>query len=250
MLEALHGCGEESELTSIELFIGGLTRIDDEGQSTGIFKTQAMEPIRLGHEGFVGDVQADRRVHGGLEKAVHHFAAGHYERLAANFPDIAAQLTPGSIGENISSADWDEHSVCIGDVFSLGEARVQVSQPRSPCWKIDHRYAKKGVARYISETGLTGWYYRVLEAGIVDCGDHFQLLDRLPGAVSLNELWQVWAEHRPDQARLSQVSKAPGLNPGWKKKLISRLNWLQANAPDSKSPVITFHVEHNSSLGN
>ncbi len=215
---------------TLRLYTGQLTRIDDEGQFTGIYKHAADGPLALGSEGFAGDAQADRRVHGGPEKAVHHYAAANYARLAGHFPALAAQLQPGSIGENLSTPDWDEESVCIGDIFRLGTARVQVSQPRSPCWKIDHRYATPGLARHIAESGLTGWYYRVLETGIVAPGDRFELLERPPGAPTLAALWRLWSTHRPDPARLHEAARASGLTPGWQKRLAERAAWLQANA--------------------
>ena len=120
---------------------------------------------QIGPEGFSGDAQADRRVHGGPEKAVHLYPAAHYTRLAERFPEAAAQLQPGSLGENISSSTLDETRVRIGDIFRLGEARLQVCQPRSPCWKIDDRFGCAGMAAYIAEQRLTGWYFRVLQPG-------------------------------------------------------------------------------------
>ena len=152
----------EREMTQIMLFSGGLTRIEEHGQSTGIYKKPVIGPIELSFEGLAGDIQADRRVHGGPEKALHQYAVDNYRRLAERLPAIAAQLLVGSIGENISAAEVDESTVFIGDIFSLGRARVQVSQPRSPCWKIDHRYAHDGVARLIAETqhapSRRGWH--------------------------------------------------------------------------------------------
>jgi len=124
-------------MTQIMLFSGGLTRIEEHGQSTGIYKKPVIGPIEVSFEGLAGDIQADRRVHGGPEKALHQYAVDNYRRLAERLPAIAAQLLVGSIGENISAAEVDESTVFIGDIFSLGRARVQVSQPRSPCWLED-----------------------------------------------------------------------------------------------------------------
>jgi MOSC domain-containing protein YiiM len=228
-------------MSEIMLFSGGLTRIDEHGQSTGIYKKPVAGPIELGREGLAGDVQADRRVHGGPEKALHQYAVDNYRRLAELLPAIAAQLVVGSIGENISAAASDENTVFVGDVFKLGRARVQVSQPRSPCWKIDHRYGHDGVARLIAESGLTGWYYRVLEAATISTGDRLELIERLPGAVSLAELWQAWREHRPDPATLERLAAAPGLTPSWQKKLHGRLNWLRANSGTAEAARTLFH---------
>ena len=75
--------------------------------------------------------------------------------LAASFPGIAHALVPGQIGENVSTHGWTEDDVHLGDVFRIGAARVQVSQPRSPCWKINHRFDVEGLSKLIAETGMT-----------------------------------------------------------------------------------------------
>jgi len=169
----------------VSLYLGGIRPLPPENQPTGIFKRARFDPLWLGHEGLAGDAQADRRVHGGPEKALHQYPVAHYAQLAAAFPAAAAQLVPGSIGENLSVAGWDENNVCIGDVFRLGDARIQVSQPRSPCWKIDRRYGVVGMTQLIGSQGLTGWYFRVLEEGEVGAGCAFELIERAVAAVSV-----------------------------------------------------------------
>ena len=228
-------------MSEIALFAGGLTRIDEHGQSTGIYKAPITGPMQLAFDGLVGDVQADRRVHGGPEKALHQYAVDNYRRLGERLPAIAGQLLVGSIGENLSAAGFDEQTVFIGDIYRLGQARIQVSQPRSPCWKINHRYGHDGVARLIAETGLTGWYYRVLDCATISSGEELELIERPPGAVSLAELWQVWREHRPDPATLERFCAAPGLTASWQKKLRHRLSWLRANSSAAEPARQLFH---------
>jgi MOSC domain-containing protein YiiM len=209
------------------LYIGGIAPLPPEGQASGIFKRPAAGPVRLTRQGLVGDAQADRRVHGGPDKALHHYAAENYPRLAAAFPAQAAQLVPGSIGENLSTRGWTEASVCIGDLFRVGGARVQVSQPRSPCWKIDHKFAAPGMSRFIAEAGITGWYYRVVEEGELAPGDPFELLERPAPAATLARLWRVGLMHRPDEAELADLAATPGLAAGWVRKLDERAEWLR-----------------------
>ncbi|MFA7291275.1 MAG: MOSC domain-containing protein [Rhodocyclaceae bacterium] len=216
-------------MNNTRLFTGTPVRIDDEGQFSAIWKEPLTGPVRITREGLAGDVQADRRVHGGPEKAVHHYAGENYARLAAAFPQIAETLVVGSIGENISTFGLDETKVCIGDIFRIGSALLQVSQPRRPCWKIDSRYGQKGITAHIVETGLTGWYYRVLEEGEAAPGDDFEHLERPAGAVLLDTLWTTWHCHRPDTDKLAAIAEAPGLTPAWVKKICDRLDWLAAN---------------------
>ena len=216
---------------TLQLYSGTPRYIGDEGQFSAIWKQPVDGPTRITREGIVGDEQADRRVHGGPEKAVHHYAAENYVRLAERFPRIAADFVVGSIGENVSTIGVDETSVCIGDIYRLGSALVQVSQPRRPCWKIDARYGVAGITAFINESGHTGWYYRVLEEGVAAPGDSFTLEERLQGAVSLDCLWTTWHRHRPDAERLRTIARAPGLTPAWVKKIDDRLAWLAANPP-------------------
>ncbi len=211
------------------IFVGGITALPPEGHPTGIFKQPVDGSVALGKDGLAGDAQADRRVHGGPEKALHHYAADNYPVLAAAFPELESQLVAGSLGENLSSRGLTEETVCIGDTFRLGGARIQVSQPRSPCWKIDRKFGATGLSRFIAERGVTGWYYRVLQAGNLRTGDALELIERNPDPISLRRLWQAHLAHRPDADELAACAATPGLTPGWVRKLSERLDWLRRN---------------------
>ncbi|WP_370308181.1 MOSC domain-containing protein [Sinimarinibacterium flocculans] len=211
------------------VFAGRVQAMPGDGRPTGIFKTVVVEPVRVGIEGLEIDAQADRRVHGGPEKAVHHFPAKNLLRLRAAFPAVAARLVPGSLGENLSTAAWDEAEVCIGDVYRLGSVRLQLNQPRSPCWKIDARFGVDGMTRFVAEHGIAGWYYRVLEPGSFAAGDVLMLEERAADAVSLREYWDLHAATRPDLAAVRRVVDAPGLAPDKRARWQQRLEWLQAN---------------------
>lgn len=202
--------------------MGGIRPLPPDNQPTGIFKQIIEGPVWVGAEGLAGDAQADRRVHGGPEKAVHQYPVEHYALLAAAFPDAGPALVAGSMGENISAPGWDEASVAIGDVFRCGDATLQVSQPRSPCWKIDQRFGVEGMAGHIAERGITGWYFRVLEEGAVEPGSDFVRIDRNAQPLSVTALLALWAEQRPDPQRLREVARSPGLSSRWVAKLEDR----------------------------
>jgi len=138
------------------VYAGGLAVLHPEGQQTGIYKQRHTSPVRVALHGIVGDQHGDRRVHGGPEKAVHQYAAQNYERLAQAFPDSAAELKAGSLGENISAVGLSELNVHIGDVFQVGSAILQVSQPRSPCWKINHRFDAEHMSMFVAKQRITG----------------------------------------------------------------------------------------------
>jgi MOSC domain-containing protein YiiM len=214
------------------LFVGQVALLAGDSRSSAIVKTPVIGRCLLTAEGLVGDTQADRRVHGGDGKALHHYPAEHYAQLAAAFPD-ARNLAPGGLGENISTRGLTESEVCIGDIFRIGRARIQVSQPRTPCWKIDTRTSCEGVSAFIGEHGLAGWYYRVLEAGEVAAGDWLEHIERPAEAVTLAEFWQVIRAQRPTLEALLRLAHASGLDDAWAGKLMQRVEWLRTNSQGS-----------------
>lgn len=136
-------------------------------------------------------------------------------------------LEVGSLGENLSTEDLDERAVRIGDIWQLGKAQLQVCQPRNPCWKIDERFSTEGMAAYIDEALLTGWYWRVLRSGYVSPGDTLDLLHPACDALTLYEAMVLWRQHRPSLAELDRLAKTPGIASGWSDKIRKRLCYLK-----------------------
>jgi MOSC domain-containing protein YiiM len=198
-----------------------------EGQRTGIFKQRRTGPTRVELQGIVGDQHGDTRVHGGPEKAVHQYAAQNYERLAHAFPHSAPQLMAGSLGENISAFGLSELNVHIGDVFRIGSSVLQVSQPRSPCWKINHRFDAERMSMFVAKERITGWYYRVIQPGFIEAGDRIELLDRHTERFSIDQFWQVQLSHRPEIDDLLALTATHGLAEDWKRRLAERAKWLR-----------------------
>lgn len=218
-------------ISSIEhLFAGGLENLEPEGQLTGIYKRRVPGLVRVGKLGIAGDEHGDLRVHGGPEKAVHQYAAENYRRLAEAFPQCADSFVPGSLGENISTRRMTERSVYVGDVFRFGTAVLQVSQPRSPCWKINHRFGVERMSMFVAQTRITGWYYRVLHPGEMREGDEILLLERQTQRFSIEQFWQVQMSHRPSIDDLAELAMVPGLAPEWRQRLEHRAKWLRAQA--------------------
>jgi MOSC domain-containing protein YiiM len=151
-------------------------RGDDEPSAIG--KLPVAHAVAVGAMGLAGDEQADRTVHGGIDKAIHHYPADHYGWWREYLGDAPLLDAPGAFGENISTAGLDEQTVFLGDRFRLGTALVEVTQARQPCWKLDHRFGIKGVMAQVVKTRRTGWYYRVLEPGMVRTGDALELVER------------------------------------------------------------------------
>ncbi|MDZ5460198.1 MOSC domain-containing protein [Azohydromonas lata] len=209
------------------LFAGGTGILGPEGHRSGIFKKQILSQAAVTLNGITGDEHADKRVHGGPEKAVHHYASENYQRFAAQYPDIAKDFFLGSIGENISTHGLTEKNVHIGDIFRIGSVVAQVSQPRSPCWKIDHRFGVERMSMFVAKEHITGWYYRILEPGFMSAGDKIELLERQPGSFSIDDFWKIQLSHRPALDELIALAAAPGLAADWQRRLTERAKWMQ-----------------------
>ncbi len=212
-------------LTVDHLFIGALRTLEPEGQRTGLFK-EPVERVMVRRSGLVGDHQADRRYHGGPEKAMHQYPPDHYPRIAARFPAAAHHAVPGALGENLASAGMTEHTVCIGDRYRMGEAEVEVSQPRTPCWKLNHRFGEDDLSRFVLAERITGWYYRVIREGTIECGAAITLLARPNPDWTLDRFWTAVNLHRPEPDELRALADAVGLTADWARRLRDRAAFL------------------------
>ncbi|WP_332819578.1 MOSC domain-containing protein [Sphingopyxis sp.] len=191
-------------------------RGDDEPSAIG--KLPVAHPVAVGPMGLAGDEQADRTVHGGIDKAIHHYPADHYPWWREYLGDVPLLDAPGAFGENISTAGLDEQNVFLGDRFRLGTALVEVTQARQPCWKLDHRFETKGVMAQVVKTRRTGWYYRVLEPGQVQAGDALELVERPWPDWPLASLFAllIGGEAKDRPADLRALRDVPVLAETWK----------------------------------
>ncbi len=151
---------------------------DGEGKvwRSGIFKETVEGAVYLGKEDFVGDAQADLKNHGGPDKAVLMYAESHYSYWKRILPQHS--WVYGGFGENLTVTQMTEDKVAIGDVYAIGDVRVEVSQPRQPCWKLARRWTQKDLAVRVQQNGFAGWYVRVLQEGMIEAGQKLELLKR------------------------------------------------------------------------
>lgn len=140
------------------------------GSRSAIHKMPVTGRVRALALGLAGDAQGDPRLHGGLEKAVHHYPREHYDAWRAELGSHALLGSPGAFGENLHGQGLTETDVCLGDRWRAGEALLEVTQARQPCWKLDERFGLPGMARRVQQSRRTGWYYRVLEEGSLWAG--------------------------------------------------------------------------------
>ncbi|WP_436291561.1 MOSC domain-containing protein [Variovorax sp. LjRoot178] len=141
-------------------------------------------------------------------------------------PDASNPKTPRR-RINISAHRLNERNVHLGDVFRVGSCVLQVSQPRSPCWKINHRFDAERMSMYVAQERITGWYYRVIEPGLIQAGDCMELQDRQTDRFSVDQFWQVQLAHRPSIDDLNELIAVAGLASDWKRRMGDRAKWLQ-----------------------
>ncbi len=158
----------------------GTARPFNGAETSAIVKRPREGVVQILEDGFAPDEQADRRVHGGPEKAVHLYPLDHHDFWRGELSDSAALSLldePGAFGSNLAVSDLSEEDVHIGDRFRLGTALLEINQPRQPCWKVDHRFGVKGMTARIVKTGRSGWYFRVLETGDCAAGDMLERVE-------------------------------------------------------------------------
>lgn len=205
------------------VLVGRVAPLVPGGPSSGIAK-RPVEALSITRDGIAGDEQADRKHHGGPDKAVHHYAFDHYRAWRSDFanpPDCLAG--PGAFGENLSTTGIAEDEVCLGDLWRFGTALLEVSQARQPCWKLDWRFRLPGIARRVQETGRTGWYYRVLESGRCAAGDPVALVDRPLPDWPLRRLIDALYVDCLDRATLVAMADLAVLAESWRKVARRRL---------------------------
>jgi MOSC domain-containing protein YiiM len=188
---------------------------------TATFKEPVNGAVWLGKEGFAGDQQADRRYHGGADKAALTYSFDHYASWEPEgFP---VPMPPGSFGENILVSGMVERDVFIGDIYKLGKTTVQVSQPRYPCSKQERRWRMPGLVKRILESGRTGWYLRVLEEGLVEAGDSFDLQERPFPQWNVPRAHSVMQAGKEDPEAMAELARCPALSQEWRSALLKRL---------------------------
>ncbi|WP_078592448.1 MOSC domain-containing protein [Evansella clarkii] len=187
--------------------------------TSALEKTPAEGTIFLSRLNLAGDGQADLTNHGGEDKAVCVYAYDHYPFWEE---ELGQSLPLGAFGENLTVKGLVEEAVHIGDVFQWGEAQVQVSQPRVPCYKVGMRFGVKELPKLIAETGYTGFYMRVLKEGYVSADNPLQFVKRY-SEISIAYVNHIYYEDRHNEEALKEISSIPELAAKWRESIQKQL---------------------------
>jgi len=185
---------------------------------SAIIKEPGSGPVWLATTHLEGDRQGNPQVHGGPDKAALAYGVGHYPLWRA---ELGRELPHGAFGENLTIDGLDEESVCIGDTFEAGEAIVQVSQPRQPCWKIARRWGIKELTALVADNGRTGWYLRVLREGHLEAGQPVRLAERPHPEWPVMRATRVIQNRRREMALANELAQLRELADSWKTQLLT-----------------------------
>lgn len=189
-------------------------------EPSAIAKAPVDGAATIGLLGLLGDEQADLTVHGGLDKAIHHYPHDHYGWWQGAIGPHRLLAAPGGFGENIATLGLTEENVCLGDRYRLGTALVEVSQGRQPCWKLDHHFARRRITARVVATGRCGWYYRVIEGGMVAAGERMVLVDQPLPQWSVARMFAllIKGDGSADPAALRALTSQPLLAEPWRRR--------------------------------
>jgi len=191
---------------------------------SGIYKKPVSGAVWASRTNLAGDGQADLSVHGGPDKAVYAYPSEHYPRWRAELG--LAEMAFGGFGENLTVSGLLELEVSIGDVYRAGEALLQISQPRGPCWKLARRWGIKGLEKHFSVTGRTGFYLRVLQEGNVETGNGLELVERPAPEWTVLRAHRLLEDFHSDPEAAVQLSELPMLSESCRGSLKKNLNKL------------------------
>lgn len=191
--------------------------------ASAIKKLPVTDTIFLSYINFDGDEQADLVNHGGRDKAVCVYPYEHYPYWEG---ELKTRLEMGAFGENLTTKGLLETEACIGDIYRLGEAVVQISQPRQPCYKLAARYGAQDMPLRVQDTGYTGFYFRVLREGKVSWADRLILEQCHPLGVTISFANRIKYIDKENQEAIHTILAVEELSDSWRASLAKR---LQAN---------------------
>lgn len=180
--------------------------------------------VGLTRSGLIGDQVSDGLVHGGADQAVCCYPHEHYPYWEAK---LETPLVVPSFGENLTTDGLFEDQICIGDALRIGQAVVEVSQPRLPCWKLADKHSEPELVRWINETGYSGFYVRVLDPGHIGVASELSLLDRPHEGLTVQQVLQAAVGPAPQREMLERLASAAALSAVWRARMAKKLAALE-----------------------
>lgn len=154
---------------------------------TGIFKYAVNQPVFLDIEDVRGDAICNRENHGGINQAIYGYSLKHYDFFKPFYPDLDWQN--GIFGENLTIDDINEINIHVGDTFKVGDAVLEATLQRNPCYKLGIRFNDMKIVKQFWKTTMCGVYFKVLQTGFVKAGDEFLQIKSCPENPTIADLY-------------------------------------------------------------
>lgn len=213
--------GATMELLSINVSPVRETTYKGRTVSTGIFKEPVEGQVLLRCLSLAGDEQADLKGHGGPNRAVYVYTTENYEYWKRELDRDDFRF--GQFGENFTVHGGLEDQVHVGDVYEVGSARVQVTQPRVPCYKLGIKMGDPGFVKVYLRSCRVGFYFRVLQEGGVRAGDRLELVESDPMKMTVREICHLYYFDPKNLEASQRALRIEALSPGWRQGFEERL---------------------------
>lgn len=204
----------------VSIHAGKVEPLRGTDEVSAIRKIPITGPVRLGMRGIEGDSQADLRHHGDAYKALCAYCSTYYTQ----WREYTGQQMPiGSFGENLALegiGDWD---VCVGDVYTMGDTRMEVTGPRAPCSTLAAHWGSRDMHLKVKETRMTGFYLRVLRPGVLEAGMELALAKRPMPRWTLPEFWDGIDGLIADRVAMRELLELDGLDESWRRRITKML---------------------------
>lgn len=194
---------------------------NDKDVVTGIYKTPTQTPIYLGKSDVDNDEVTDRKYHGGEFKACYIFSEKHYDYWKSLYPDL--DWNWGMFGENLTISNFDESEIYVGSIYEIGDALVQITQPREPCFKLGVKFKSQNILKQFIDHGFPGSYIRVLKEGFVKPGDTMVLKEKATNSLTVSEMYSLIYDREKNQNLLKLAIKNEALPEQKRNKLAKYL---------------------------
>ena len=200
-----------SRILSVNVGEQRVTEFRGHAVMTGIYKSPVEGPVRVEGVNLVGDEQADRRVHGGVHKAVYAYASEDYGWWSGQ---LGSPLAPGTFGENLTTEGVEVGAAVPGQRWRTGGVVLEVSEPRMPCYKLGIRMDDPGFPALFSVAGRPGTYLRIVEEGSLAAGDLIEIGPPPEHGLTVADIARIYDRDHREAERLLEV---PELSDPWKR---------------------------------
>jgi MOSC domain-containing protein YiiM len=193
-----------SRIISVNVGAARLVEFRDHTVSTGIYKSPVAGPVRVEGVNVAGDDQADRRVHGGMHKAVYAYASEDYEWWSRK---LGRAVGAGTFGDNLTTETVDLGDAVVGQRWRINDVVLEVSEPRMPCYKLGIRMEDPDFPVAFAAADRPGSYLRIIEEGSLTAGDRIEIGPPPSHGLTVADIARIYSRDRHEAGRLLEAAE-------------------------------------------